>query len=320
MKKKIILACLIATLVIAIPISGYFIKQYYMVKDHVDDMHISLDDEQNDHNNNNNNSNVAGEVEPNKTHEDPLTFLLLGIGDRPDDPGRADAIMVVSVNPDKEEILTFNIPRDTKMEINGRNGADKINHAYSYGGTEMTKNTVEQFLDQDVDELVQINMQGFRDLVDAIGGIEVDNSFSFDQADELGKETYDYDEGKIELDGERALHYSRMRKQDPEGDLGRNKRQKQVIEAILDKVKSPRTLFSLSDTMKALSGNVKTTISFSEIKDLFKEYQADWKDYEISKETLDVEDDWGQEGFYFQITDEEQYRIQALLADFTEDE
>src|SRR5699024_11933480 len=91
-------------------------------------------------------------------------YLLLGIGNRPDDPGRADVIMVVSINPDKEEILTFNIPRDTKTEISGKNSYDKINHAYSYGGTKMTKETVEDFIDSDIDDVVQINMQGFRDL------------------------------------------------------------------------------------------------------------------------------------------------------------
>src|SRR5699024_7431446 len=146
------------------------------------------------------------------------------------------------------------------------------------------------------------------------------NSFSFEQDDELGKETYYYDEGEINLNGEEALHYSRMRKQDPEGDLGRNKRQKQVIEAILEKAKSPSAVFSFSDKMQALSSNVKTTIRFSEIKDLFKEYQSDWKNFELKEETLDVEDEWAPEGFYFRITDEEQYRVQQELEDFLEKE
>src|SRR5699024_8449775 len=66
-------------------------------------------------------------------------------------------------------ILTFNIPRDTKTEISGKNSYDKINHAYSYGGTKTTKETVEDFIDSEIDDVVQINMQGFRDLVDAIG-------------------------------------------------------------------------------------------------------------------------------------------------------
>src|SRR5699024_7951723 len=133
---------------------------------------------------------------------------------------------------------------------------------------------------------------------------------SFEQADELGKETYHYDKGEIDLDGEEALHYSRMRKQDPEGDLGRNKRQKQVIEAILEKAKSPSAVFSLNDTMQALSSNVKTTIRNSKIKKLIKEHQSDWKDFELKEETIDIEDEWTPEGIYFRITYEEEYRVQ----------
>src|SRR5699024_12378660 len=115
---------------------------------------------------------------------------------------RADVIMVVSINPDKEEILTFNIPRDTKTEISGKNSYDKINHAYSYGGTKTTKETVEDFIDSEIDDVDQINMQGFRDLVDAIGGVTVHNSFSFEQADEHGKQTYHNDKDEINLNRE----------------------------------------------------------------------------------------------------------------------
>src|SRR5699024_5633033 len=141
---------------------------------------------------------------------------------------------------------------DTKTEISGKNSYDKINNAYYYGGTKTTKENIEDFIDSEIDDVVQIRMQGFRDIVDEIGGDTVDNSFSFEQADEFGKETYHYDKGEVDFDGEETLHYSRMLKQDPEGDLARNKRQKQVIEAILEKAKSPSSVFSLNDTMQAL--------------------------------------------------------------------
>src|SRR5699024_129770 len=139
MKKKIILGSLITIFIIAIPLSIYGVKQYYMVKDHVDDMHITIDDDHNDNNNNNEDTDDELTDRPINTHDDPLTYLLLGIGNRPDDPGRADVIMVVSIKPDKEEILTFNIPRDTKTEISRKKTYDNINHAYTYVGTKMTK-------------------------------------------------------------------------------------------------------------------------------------------------------------------------------------
>src|SRR5699024_12423574 len=106
MKKKIILASLITIFIIAIPLSIYGVKQYYMEKDHVDDMHITIDDEQN--NNSDNNEDIDDELtdRPINIHDEPLTYLLLGIGHRPDDPGRADVIMVVSIALDMVEVLS----------------------------------------------------------------------------------------------------------------------------------------------------------------------------------------------------------------------
>src|SRR5699024_6703082 len=89
MKKKIILGSLITIFIIAIPLSIYGVKQYYMVKYHVDDMHITIDDEQN--NNIENNEDIYDELtdRPINIHDEPLTYFLLGIGNRPDYPGRA---------------------------------------------------------------------------------------------------------------------------------------------------------------------------------------------------------------------------------------
>ena len=196
MKKNLIKIFIAAFLIVTIPLTVYGFNQYNMVKKHVDDMQISIDEE--------NEEEEQDSDSPDKTvkdaPEEPLTFLLLGIGDRPNDPGRADAIMIVAVNPKKEGILTFSIPRDTKTEIIGKGTYDKINHSYAYGGTQMTVKTVEHFIDREIDYLAQINMQGMRDLVDSLGGIEVDNPFYFSQTDEMGKETYYYREGEIQLE------------------------------------------------------------------------------------------------------------------------
>src|SRR5699024_8178575 len=106
MKKNIILDRHITINIIAILLLIYSFKLYYMVKDQVDNIHITIDDKKN--NNSDNNEDIDDELtdRPINIHDEPLTYLLLGIGNRPDDPGRADVIMVVSINPDKEEILT----------------------------------------------------------------------------------------------------------------------------------------------------------------------------------------------------------------------
>lgn len=310
--KKILIRTAIVLLIVAIPISAYGYKQYQSVKRGVDDMQITLDNQKDE-------IEIENESEPINIDEDQsFSFLLLGIGDRPDDPGRADAIIVVTVNPQKEEILTFNIPRDTKAEIVGAGRYDKINHAYSYGDTDMTVNTVEHFLDHSFDYVVQVNMQGLRDIVDVFGNIEVDNPFYFYQNDELGEETYHYAEGKIKLDGEKALHYSRMRKRDPRGDFGRNDRQKQVIQAILDKASSPGSLFKIESAMDVLSKNVKTNISFSELKDFYSLYSNDWHDYEMTNIELEGDMDTEDGVYYFLVPEEEQMYIHQTLTEFLE--
>lgn len=91
------------------------------------------------------------EVEVSIKNYDPISILLLGVDQRPDDPGRTDTIMVATINPEKENMILFSIPRDTYVDIAGRETYDKINHAYAFGGLEMTIETVENFLDIPID-------------------------------------------------------------------------------------------------------------------------------------------------------------------------
>ncbi|WP_390628435.1 LCP family glycopolymer transferase [Bacillus litorisediminis] len=90
----------------------------------------------------------------------------------------------------------LSIPRDTRVEIVGRDMEDKINHAYAYGGVAMSMATVENFLDIPIDYYIEINMEGFKEIVDAVGGVEVHNAFTFSY------EGYTFEEGTIQLTGE----------------------------------------------------------------------------------------------------------------------
>ena len=164
--------------------------------------------------------------------QDPFSVLLLGVDEREDDRGRSDTVVVMTVNPAEGSTKMVSIPRDTYTEIVGRGTTDKINHAYAFGGIEMSMATVENLLDIPIDYVMQVNMEGFKDIVDAVGGVEVNNTLAFDG----------YAEGTIQLDGDEALGYVRMRKQDPEGDFGRQDRQKQVIQGIMKKGASVNSL------------------------------------------------------------------------------
>ena len=93
----------------------------------------------------------------------------------------------------------LSIPRDTRTEIIGHNSVDKINHAYAFGGVPMAVNTVEHFLDIPIDYYVFINMEGFLQIIDTIGGVTIDNDM------DLTYNSYHYPKGEITLDGDKAL-------------------------------------------------------------------------------------------------------------------
>ena len=200
-----------------------------------------------------------------EVHEkDPISILLVGVDERDGDGGRTDSMLVITVNPETKSTKILSIPRDTRTQlINNanpkKNKIDKINHAYAFGGIEMSIDSVENFLNIPIDYYVEVNMQGFKDIVDAVGGIEVDNQYAF----ELDGVTLE--EGPQHLDGTEALSYARMRKEDPRGDIGRGERQREVISKMIDKGKSLSTLTNYTDILDALENNIKTNLTLNEI-------------------------------------------------------
>jgi polyisoprenyl-teichoic acid--peptidoglycan teichoic acid transferase len=208
----------------------------------------------------------------------PISILLIGVDERKGDRGRADSLIVMTVNPNKKSIEMVSIPRDTRTEIIGKGKKDKINHSYAFGGVEMTMATVEHFLDIPIDYYIKVNMESFRDIVDAVGGVTVNNPFAF---------TYEgvtFPKGEITLNGEKALKYSRMRYDDPRGDFGRQDRQKQIIQAIIEKGASFSSLANYDDVLTAIGKNIKTNLTFDEMKEI----QANYKDARHHIEQLHI--------------------------------
>ncbi|EZP75272.1 membrane-bound transcriptional regulator LytR [Parageobacillus genomosp. 1] len=208
----------------------------------------------------------------------PISILLIGVDERKGDRGRADSLIVMTVNPNKKSIEMVSVPRDTRTTIIGRGTEDKINHSYAFGGVEMTMATVEHFLDIPIDYYIKVNMESFRDIVDAVGGVTVNNPFPF---------TYEgvtFPKGEITLNGEKALKYSRMRYDDPRGDFGRQDRQKQIIQAIIEKGASFSSLTNYNDVLTAIGKNIKTNLTFDEMKEI----QANYKDARHHIEQLHI--------------------------------
>lgn len=200
--------------------------------------------------------------------KDPISILLMGVDERKGDRGRSDSLILLTVNPNKESMEMVSIPRDTRTEIVGKGIQDKINHAYAFGGTEMAINTVENFLDVPVDYFVKVNMESFKDIVDAVGGINVQNSFTFTYSG------YTFKEGEIHLDGKEALAYSRMRYEDPRGDFGRQERQRQIIEGVIEKGASISSITKFGEMFKIVENNVKTNLTFDEMWKIQENYKV----------------------------------------------
>jgi len=201
------------------------------------------------------------------TEKDPISILLMGVDERKGDVGRADTLILMTVNPNTNSTQMVSIPRDTRTEIVGKGTQDKINHAYAYGGTQMAIDTVENFLDVPVDYFVKINMDSFKDTVDAVGGVTVENTLDFSY------DGHDFPKGTLTLDGEEALAYTRMRKEDPRGDFGRQDRQRQVIEGVMKKGASITSITKFGDMFNVVQNNVKTNLTFDEMWDIQENYK-----------------------------------------------
>jgi len=199
--------------------------------------------------------------------KEPFSMLVLGVDAREGDAGRSDTIIVLTVNPDTNSTKMVSIPRDTYTEIIGRDMNDKINHAFAFGGIEMSLATVENFLDIPIDYVMQVNMDSFKDIVDAVGGITVNNSLDFKAG------SYTFPKGYVSLDGDKALDFVRMRKQDPRGDFGRQDRQKQVLQGVLREGASVSSLLNYKDIFGAIGNNVRTNMTFDEMVEVQKNYR-----------------------------------------------
>ena len=253
----------------------------------------------------------AGAMTPSELLEagEPVSILLLGV-DTGDlgrtEQGRSDSMVVVTINPHTQKTTLLSIPRDTYTEIVGYGTSDKINHAYAFGGTAMSINTVQQMLDIPIDFYVMVNMAGIQEIVDAVGGITVESPLTFNQ------NGYDFVQGTNQLDGEAALAFARMRYEDPAGDTGRQGRQRLVIEAVIRKLATPETLLNYQTILQSLSSNVQTSFQLSDF------YTLQSQDYLGAVNNMNQQQLGGTGGMmneiYYNFVDEtEMTRVQDLL-------
>lgn len=243
--------------------------------------------------------------------KEAFSLLILGVDEREGDGGRSDTLMVMTVNPITETTKIVSLPRDTYTEMIGLHIKDKINHAYAYGGIEMTVKTVEHLLNIPIHYVVKINMEGFKEMIEVVGGITVDNPFEFYYEGEY------FPMGEITLDAELALKYSRMRYEDPAGDFGRQNRQKQVIEALIKKGLTLNNLLNYSSMFRTIEKHVEMNMLFEDLLIIQKDYRNSFK----TLEHLYLNNGTGKmmDGIYYYIPDENELEeVKKILGDHLE--
>lgn len=246
----------------------------------------------------------------------PISFAFLGVDNgaqgRDTLTGRSDAILIGTVNPKTRTTTLVSIPRDTYSLMvdyepyEGMPYYDKLTHAYAFGEAEMAINSIQELVNIPIDYYVEVNMQGLMDIVDALGGVTVTSPLTFDY-----QENY-FTEGETRLlNGKEALAFSRMRKTDPEGDFGRQKREKIVIKAIMDKALSLGTLTNYKSILQTVEDNVKTNLTFKDMTDMFLTYGKSLENFET--ENLIGEELWLDDIYYLYAYPEDRLEVSNIL-------
>ncbi|WP_018662005.1 LCP family protein [Heyndrickxia acidiproducens] len=273
MKKKILITIGIILAILVIGGGGLVYYVYHSVQKTADNMYDGKSVKPSKEN-----------TEKIKTQK-PISILLLGVDERKGDVGRSDTMIVLTLNPQKNAMQMISIPRDTRTEIAGKGTMNKINAAYAYGGPKMSLATVNQFANLNLDQYIRINMEGLSDLVDAVGGVTVNNKLDWHDEGYYQK-GYHYQKGNITLDtGKKALGYVRMRHLDPQGDFGRNQRQRDVIMAVINKAATIQSFSRYQEILAAIQNNIKTNLTFTDMKDIamnYRECRNNTTDYEVA--------------------------------------
>lgn len=190
---------------------------------------------------------------------DNVNLLVLGCDEREGDAvTRADVIMVVTIRPEAKQISIFSIPRDTKVPIDGH-GEDKINHSMAFGGIPLIQSTVEDFLQIKIDHTVKVNFDGFINVIDALGGINIDVPCRMYKP----LEEIDLLPGYQTLYGSEALAFVRWRG-DGTGDYGRIERQQQFLSAVSAKVKE-MSLKQALNVVGAVMDSIETDMTIKQM-------------------------------------------------------
>ncbi|WP_008318892.1 LCP family protein [Leptolyngbya sp. PCC 6406] len=202
----------------------------------------------------------------------PVNILLLGVDEVPDATpgseevfsGRTDTMLLARFNPDKSTLSVLSIPRDTRVEVPG-DGIAKINHANIVGGPEKVAETIQSNLGPvAIDRYVRVNTEGVRELIDLIGGVEVYVPQPMVYEDKTQGLYINLQPGWQTLNGDQAEQFARFRS-DGQGDIGRVQRQQILLQALRERLMSPRVIPQLPQMIRVMLRYIDTNLSLEEI-------------------------------------------------------
>ena len=192
-------------------------------------------------------------------------IVVMGCDVRKGDAGRSDTLFVVMLDKSKRNAALLSVPRDTRVKIKGH-GWDKINAAFAYGGQKLTRETVQDFLGIKINNYVLVDFQGFKGLVDAVGGVDIDVEKRMYYYDPYDGFEIDLRPGRQHMDGKTAMQYVRYR--DEEGDIGRIRRQQKFLMALYRHIASKNIIAKIPGVSKQIMSMVKTDLSLKEMVEL----------------------------------------------------
>lgn len=218
--------------------------------------------------------------------------ILIGVDSRENNvKGRSDTMILFDINPDTKKIVMTSFLRDIYVSIPGY-GENRLNAAYAFGGAKLLTKTIYGSFGIEVDKYVTINFDIVRDVVDALGGVEV--KLTQEEVDYLNSSMSSKDRlptnkgGKVTLNGNQALTYARIRKLD--SDFGRTNRQRNVVTACIEKVKKMR-ISQINDMLEEFLPRVTTNLTEKDVLTLLL-MAVKRKDYSIESMAIPVTGTW----------------------------
>lgn len=199
--------------------------------------------------------------------------------------GRSDVNIMATINPVTKQVILISTPRDYYIPLSISGGQkDKLTHAGIYG-VDVSMDTLGMLYDTELSLYFKVNFTGFKDIINALGGIEVDSDISFtagkDASSQSDRDSYSFREGINDLDGGAALAFSRERHAFATGDRQRGINQMKVIEGVLKKAQSMTLLTNYSDIMKSISGSFETNLTSKQIQALVKMQMDDMASWNV---------------------------------------